>query len=330
MPQTFYPPSNQSQLQTTALWHWDTTNPYNPKVLGFSQSYFDQYGVDQLTKTGLLPTDLENFTGVPLVFQGVTPTPIPSGQILQYIRYAEDEIERYAGVLLCQTWVAAPPEITNQYAMAAGLAGSGQMLGVNYDYAEAAYDFDYSRYKDEGWGYMLLRNRPVQSQFYTQTDYTAVKNMVYIYPLLSQFFAIPISWFVEDHRSGFLRVVPSENVQMLPLFTMQLALMGFAETLAGAIHLQYTAGFTQQDYDGEYSFIKRLVLTKAAILALAAIQGTINLGATETSTGVDGLSQRTQYQPGAYVGIIKEWRAQEKNLMTQLINHVAGPMVGTF
>jgi len=321
--------SNPGYLTTTPLWHWNTASG-TPTILGFSLSQFESTGVDRLTKTGLVASDVQSFINIPLVANGLTPTPLTDVQLTQFIRYAEDDIEQYCGVLLCPTWIASPPEITSESCQAAGIAGTGQRLGVDYDLVDSAYDFDYERFRDEGWGYLSLRYRPLRNLTVSETDYTAMKNMVYIYPLLSQFFAIPRSWFVEEQDFGLERIVPAENVQMLPLFAMQLALMGFAQSLAGAMHIQYTAGFTDNDYSGRFSFIKRLVLIKASIIALSSIQGTINLGALERSTTVDGLTQKITYKDAAFVGIIKELKAQEEKLTSNLINNVSGPFVDSF
>ena len=72
------------------------------------------------------------------------------------------------------------------------------------------------------------------------------------------------------------------------------------------------------------------MLTKASILALTSIQGTINLGAIENSTSVDGLSRKVQYKDAPFRGIIKSWQDLEKDLTDNLINQVTGPMVDYF
>ena len=321
--------SNPGSLATTPFWHWDTTTT-PPTILGFSQSYFNKNGTDQLTKTGLLSADLQNFVGIELARQGLVTNPLSTQELTTYIRYAEDEVEQFTGLLLCPTWIASPAEVTSAAASASGLLAAGQRLGVDYDLADAAYDFDLIRFKDEGWGFLNTRYRPLRTFNPSETNYTAIQNVVYIYPLLNQYFAIPRTWFVEEQDFGLARFVPSQNVQMLPLFAMQLALMGFSQSLPGAMHLQYTAGLTDNDHTGRFSFIKRLVLTKAASLALSTIQGTFNLGAIERGTTVDGLSDKVQYKSAPFAAIIKQWDDQAKQLMAMALDQVSGPMVDYF
>ena len=61
---------------------------------------------------------------------------------------------------------------------------------------------------------------------------------------------MPPTWFVEDEDFGLIRLVPAANVQMLPLFAMQLAFMGFAESIPGGLWFQYTAGLNNSEYNG--------------------------------------------------------------------------------
>lgn len=306
-----------------ALWTWDTTQ--NPAVV-------QSYPSGQVTKTGLLPNDLQAFAGVPLQYYGNPPTPVPNSVLLQWIRWAEDRIEVETAVLLTQSWVAAPPELTIPATSAAGLqTPSGRMIqGTDYDVEDAGYDFFFPRFQDEGWGIQQLRHRPLKSLTYDNTDYTAIKNYAYIYPLLNEYFRVPPTWFVEDHDAAFIRLVPATNVQMLPLFAMQLAFMGFAQSIPGGMHLQYTAGLTPMDYNSKYSFVQELVLSRAAIRALSSIQGTVNLGMLENRISIDGLDYSTKYDKGGpFKGLIDEFKLQEKQLLRQLRDLVGGPTLIT-
>ncbi len=194
--------------------------------------------------------------------------------------------------------------------------------------ADAGYDFMFKNAQDEGWMAQTLRYRPLQSVAYSDTDYTAIKNTCFVYPLLNTYYRMPTTWNVEDHDFGYVRFVPAANVQMLPLFAMQLAFMGYAESVPGAINFQYTAGLTPFDYQSRWSFMKELVLAEASIRALAAIQGTINLGQLSQRTSVDGLSYEVKFDPnGPYAGLIKMQKSRRKDLMDLARSKVSGPMI---
>lgn len=326
-----------------ALWQWDTSvEPAVPIAfpVGVSTAYPSGYAP---TKTGLTPADLQAYIGVPIQYYGNPPTPVASGTIFGWIRYAEDKVEQQTSILLCQTWVASPPSLTAASCLAAGIIpvdpSRGQVRGLDYDLEDAAYDFMFPRAQDEAWLYQTLRYRPVQSTSYNvqgsgataaTMGTTAVKNYVFIYPLLNQYFKLPLSWMVEDRDFGLIRAVPATNTQMLPLFAMQIAFMGFSENVPGAIQMQYTAGLTAYDYKARYSFMKELVLAEAALTALAAIQGTINLGVEGTQITVDGLQYRTQYyKNGPFGPLLSRFEKTRDNLMKMAMNLVSGPMVNS-
>lgn len=332
-------PLNTPLVQTQALWTWDlsgVSTGQGPVVTGYGYN-------SSVTKTGLLPADLQSFIGIPLNQYGNPPVAIPSTTLIQWIRYAEDWVEQKTSLLLTPTWVAAPPTVLPSQTTATGLivsgAGNVQQEGLDYDLYDAPYDFFFPRAQDEGWMIQNLRYRPVKnpnafpntaemqnfSKFYTGT-----KGIAYMYPLLEAFFRVPPTWFVEDADMGLVRLVPAQNVQMLPLFAMQLAFMGFAESIPGGLWFQYTAGLNRSDYNSRYSFINQLVLSAASIQALATMQGTINYGAIETEMTVDGARYKTAYdKAGPFDGLIRRFTKQRDELLAEAFNKVSGPMIIT-
>ena len=322
------------KVPTQAIWQWNTApiaSGAPPIVTGYNKA-------GSPTKTGLLPGDLQAFIGVPIQVYATPPIPILPATQIQWIRWAEDEVEKETSIRLCQTWVAAQPTWTPPQTTAVNLAvanNSYEQLGVDYDLAENPYDFLFNRAQDEGWMFLKLRWRPVKlampGGFNTAalSGNTGVRNYAYIYPLLNEYFRVPSSWLVEDQNYGSIRLVPSTNVQMLPLFAMQLAFMGFANSVPGGIWLQYICGLTANDYNSEFSFIQRLVLSVAACQALATIQGTVNYGAIEQSTVVDGLAYKTRYpEAGAFSGLIGTFQKQAQSLMKTAKSKVQGPVFG--
>jgi hypothetical protein len=319
-------------LLTSALWTWTSGASGLPMVAtGYPSGY--------ATKTGLKITDLQNFIGIPLQYYNTNPpVPVAEAVILQWLRWAEDWVEAKTGLLLTQTWVASPPAFTPAQAQAIGItttsSGGYQVLGEDYDIEDAAYDFFFPRAQDEGWMIYSMRYKPVKDTIYgpqTPQSANAIKNISYVYPLLNEFFAVPPSWQVEDHDFGLVRLVPSANVQMLPLFAMQLAFMGFAESVPGAIWFQYKAGLTQNDYNSRWSFIYQLVLAQAAITALQAIQSTINMGALEYRMFVDGLQYSTKFSPNGPLGYLMDrFMKMRDEYLSQAVNKVTGPVFTTF
>lgn len=306
-------------VTSKALWTWNTSGS-SPVLTGYSNG--------SPTKTGLMPSDLQAFVGVPLQYYLNPPIAVASGTVLGWIRSAEDWVEQTTTILLCPTWVASPPSPSDIVNSQLGLAptGFGQRQGVDYDLIDAPYDFIYQKAQNEGWSILQTRYRPLRNISPT-TDRTAIKTYAYIYPLLSEYFQVPPSWFVEDQDFGLLRLVPAENIQMLPLFAMQLSFMGFAESVPGGTWVQYTAGLTSNDYIGRFSFMKQLVLAQAAIYALQSIQGTINMGIMRHSTLVDGVQYQAQYsEKGPFGALIDQFATTRDDLLQTAQTNVSGPM----
>lgn len=311
-----------------ALWTWTVpVSSTTPIVSNYSNG--------QVTKSGIMPSDLQAFMGVPLNLGGPNGTPIPDSQLIQYIRWAEDIIETKNGILLTPAWCAAPPELTLSQVQAASVPGinEGMMLGVHYDIAESGYDFFYERAEGEGWLYVQLRNRPIRQFQYgglaiTNEQFTAVRNYAYVYPLLNQFFQIPPTWVVEDADLGLVRVVPSTNILMLPLFAIEIAVLGFSQSLPGAMHVQYTAGLTASDYNNKWAFMPQYVLAQTAIQVLTTMQLSINYGATDLMFMTDMMRQETKYSPqGAFSGQISAMKEMAKEFYAMTTQLVSGPFI---
>lgn len=305
-----------------AQWKWDVTDINNPIVTGYAQG--------SPTKTGLGPSDLQNYVGVPLVYRGQPARPMTDAQKIQAIRWAEDWVEQETGLLLTLTWVASPPARNTFETSQQGMSTSSgmQQLGVDYDLEDAAYDFFFDRSQDQGWLITPLRYRPVRR--INGQDYSPLKNYAYTYPLLDLFFRVPPSWFVVDGDFGLVRLVPSSNVQMLPLFALELSFGGFADSLPGGLALQYTAGLTGNDYRTRFSFIPELVLAMASMTCLRSIAGTVSMGVSKYSTLIDGVQVQTSYSAsGAFGEQISQFQKRRDELLQTALTKVSGPALLT-
>ncbi len=163
-------------VTSKTLWTWDTSGPV-PLVTGYNGS--------QITKTGLMPDDLQNYVGVPLQYYGNPPRAVASGTVIGWIRAAEDFVEQQTTILLTPTWVASPPSPTNLVNSQIGLTSTiygGQQMGKDYDLEDAPYDFVFQKAQNEGWSILQYRYRPLRN-FAFGVDRKATKLYAYIYPL---------------------------------------------------------------------------------------------------------------------------------------------------
>ena len=311
-------------ITTNALWTWDLTDLNNPFPIAF-------YG-KTLTKSGLTPTALREFTGVPMVRFGKPNVPVSDESLLDDLRSAEDYVEQVTGLLLCPTQVASPPARNYQQALASSANGrapnGGQQLGIDYDLADAAYDFKFDRALDDGWLAQSVRYRPLRI---LDGSTTAIKQIAYIYPLLNEYFQIPVTWQVEDLDFGLVRIVPSVNVTMLPLFALQLSVQGFSQSVPGGMWYQYSAGLTQNDYKSRFRFVKELVLCQAAIISLMKLQGSVNQGLESSSVLADGVQTQYKFRAGgAYKDLVDAFTKRRDELIDRTISSVGGPVMEVF
>ena len=310
-----------SLVPTGALWTWNTSVPHYPvptSYLGSSQ-----------TKTGLCPQDLKDFLGLVPAYRN-PPRLMSDTEIMERIRRSEDWVEQQTSILLTPTWVASPPSLTAAGATNANLATKGggpMLLGVDYDLTDNGYDFKFDRGQDEGWLMQQLRYRPLRI---CDGGTTAIKQISYIYPLLSQFFQIPPTWYVEDLDFGLIRIVPSANLGLLPMFAIQLGVEGFSQSVPGGISIQYTAGLTPYDYASRFRFMRELVLCGAAVSILATMQGSVSMGLGSIETLMDGTQTKLKYVVGgAYANEIKQFGAMAEAHLETARWQVGGPMMET-
>lgn len=306
---------------SAALWTWNTTGPA-PTISGYGST-------PTQTKTGLSALDLRNFVGIAIQRYDTTPPlGIDNAELVRWIRAAEDTIEQESGVLLTPTYVASSPIQNGNLSRQANLKTTSndgvQRQGIDFDLFDAGYDFFMDRVRDMGWMALQTRYRPLRN-FAIGVDTSAVKNLSFVYPLLNQFFSVPSSWIVEDDDFGLLRLVPSGNIQMLPLYALQISIGSITDVLPGGLNLQYTAGLSAIDYSSRFAFVKQLVLAKAAIAALRVIQTGVNRGVESISILVDGVQTQQKWNPkGAFAAAIGQYADMVAEHMETLRN-VAGP-----
>lgn len=305
-------------LEISSLWTWNTDSINMPFVTG--------YWNNSPTKTGLLPQAVREFAGVPLVKYGKPPVPMSDSEILELLRVSEDSIEQESGILLTPTMIASPPTRSALQSAAANVVGlgsnGGQQIAIQYDLGDSPYDFKFDRAQQDGWLEQGMRYKPLRI---LDGSITAIKQLAAYYPLLNQFWQIPLDWIQEDLDFGFIRIVPSVNVTMLPLFALQLAIQGFSSSVPGGMWYWYSAGLTPLDYSSRFRFMKQLALCETVITALSICQGTVNQGLEQSEVLADGVSTKFRYRSGGvYSDLIKTFQARRDDLMAKAVMCVGG------
>lgn len=140
---------------------------------------------------------------------------------------------------------------------------------------EPGYDYDPEFFRNERWGYIVTRQKPIISV-------TSI-NLVYPAPT-SQVFQIPQDWLRIDKKYGHIRMVPASSTFVAPLgaFLMQ-ALSGGAQ-IPSMIQVIYVAGLT--DAKDKWPAVIDVILKRAV---QKVMKGSFLPGSASISG--DGLSQ---------------------------------------
>jgi hypothetical protein len=197
---------------------------------------------------------------------------MPDEDIKQYIDGARQLVERKLGIYLKPTVIACNPE------------ERGLVQGVDYEVAEPPYDYDVTQYLQ--WGFMQLRERPVQ-------QLTGLKLVLPNGQIIMDFMTRP-EWIKLYPRQGQLHIVPYAGDPTL------FALLGGTQSgypfVTGQINSQlpqmfyvdYVAGYP---LNGIPEDVRNVIAKIAAIDVLGIAGDAVLAGVASLSTSIDGLSE---------------------------------------
>lgn len=153
---------------------------------------------------------------------------------------------------------------------------------------EPGYDYDPDFFRDEKWGLLILRQRPV----------IQVKAMEFAYPTPGQtVFKVPDAWIRVDRKYGHVRLVPAASAFSAPLSAFVMQTLGGGRTIPHMIRVRYTAGL--QNAKQEHPDLVDVV-TKMAVLKI--LQDTFM--PTSSSISADGLSQSLSGDLKLYMDVV--------------------------
>jgi hypothetical protein len=141
---------------------------------------------------------------------------------------------------------------------------------------EPGYDYDPEFFRNERWGYIVTRQRPIISV-------TAI-NLVYPAPTLTVY-AIPNDWLRLDRKYGHIRMVPASSTFVAPLGAFLMQALSGGSLIPSMIQVKYIAGLNGTS-DRLWPLVSDIILKRAVQKVMA--------GAMLPSSGsisADGLSQ---------------------------------------
>lgn len=184
---------------------------------------------------------------------------------------AESEIKHTLRVPLVATQFFAVPPATSDLA--------ALPPGMPWD-IDPAYDYDPEFFQGDKWGYIVTRQKPVQS----------VQRIRFAYPAPSdQFFDIPLDWIRLDQKYGHIRLVPATSAFSAPLGAFMMQALGGGRTIPFMMQVNYVAGIANAatDYPELLDVIKKLAVLKAVEDGFLPQSGSINADGLSQSMSVD-------------------------------------------
>lgn len=234
-------------------------------------------------------------------------TPMSDDYIWQKVLAAEAEIGRTLRVPLAPTQFFSVPPTDEQIAA----LPSGMPWAV-----DPGYDYDPGFFRSERWGFIVTRQKPIQS----------VQEVKFVYPdQIQGLFKLPLDWLRMDAKYGHIRFVPATQTFAAPLSAFLMQALGGGRTIPFMIHLTYVAGLANaaRDYPDLLDIIKKKAVLKVIEDRFLPQSGSIS---------ADGLSQSISVQMDQYAGMIDHVLNGEQGsnggLMTAIHGVRVGAMVG--
>lgn len=215
--------------------------------------------------------------------------------LAERLRIAEAEAERRLRVFFSETTVFAYQPTETEIAE---LENAGKRW-----HEEPSYDYEPQMWTAEDWGYLVLRQRPVQKVEMCQFAYPSPVN---------GFFKVPDDWIRLDKKAGHIRFVPSgSTLGVAPIAGFILSCLGGGTMIPNMIQLRYQAGI--KDVAKNFPDLLNLV-QKMAVLSIVKNAFLPSSG----SISADGLSESSSIQ-------ISDWQGDidaEIDHLSQLIHGV--------
>lgn len=146
---------------------------------------------------------------------------------------------------------------------------------------ESGYDYEPELWNPDDWGYLVLRNRFVNS----------VTSVEFVYPLpVESAYQIPASWLRLDKKAGHVRFVPVAGSAMTGAFGgMMLSMMAGGRTVPQMIKVRYVAGLTNaaSTYPDLLDLIKKMAVLRIINDTFVPQSGSISADGLSKSFSAD-------------------------------------------
>lgn len=145
---------------------------------------------------------------------------------------------------------------------------------------EAAYDYEPDMFRDDKWGMILTRQRPIVS----------VERVEMVFPAIASApFRVPADWIRLDRKYGQIRIVPAGAAMATPIAMHLMQIVGGGRSVPHMVRVRYTAGLTDvaTNYPDLIDVIKKMAVLRIIDGQFFPQSGSISGDGLSRSVSVD-------------------------------------------
>jgi len=153
---------------------------------------------------------------------------------------------------------------------------------------DAPYDYNPADWYGDKWGYIVTRQKPLQS----------VIGMKFVYPSPAQTIVdVPADWIRMDKKYGHIQIVPTGTAYQTLLGGLFMSNLSGGRTLPFTVHLDYVAGLANvaREFPDLLDAVQKLAVTKLVEDGFMPQSGSVS---------ADGLSQSLSVDVGKYHDVV--------------------------
>lgn len=142
------------------------------------------------------------------------------------------------------------------------------------------YDYNPSDWYGDKWGYIVTRQKPIQS----------VIGMKFVYPSPAQTIVdVPADWIRMDRKYGHIQIVPTGTAYQTLLGGLFMSHLSGGKTLPFTVHLDYVAGLANvaTEFPDLLDAVQRLAVTKVVEDGFMPQSGSVSADGLSQSLSVD-------------------------------------------
>lgn len=143
---------------------------------------------------------------------------------------------------------------------------------------DPGYDYEPDFFRSEGWGYMQLRQKPLDS----------VQSVTIVFPAASaNTYQIPADWIRPEKKYGTVQFIPGSGSGSMPLNAFMLQALGVGRRIPFSLRVNYRAGLVAREWPDLVDMVQKKAVLKTVEDKFLPQSGSVSADGLSQSTSVD-------------------------------------------